>query len=479
MLNQPPSDRRTPYRAPSFDRRLERACEHVSKMWFPADPQLLDRVRHGLLSGAYDLRLDQLIEEIRNDFALFTFCLKGLAKQLAAERLAPPRDANPVEILRWAGLSRLRRVLHGEDNAISFHDLRELSDFQAARLKEALVSASTTEVLAEHSSVDPAAGYSTALLRQLGLTLIAWNYPALYHRSLAAQGKETLDDVLTRALGFTPARLGAAIMHDWPLTPTVQAALTEPNRPRRDLPPNRLEHLCRIGEMLARANHPEHYPQAESDWLAARREIQTTLGMNGLDAIRTRTQSHTRHYADLEIIELNDIAALDPARRVQTHSATELLKANSYLRGCPPLLARKIRDLYANIVPGRIDRTNINTLVRQIIPSAGFSGGAIYILDPLEPRLIHRLAIGTPRRDYLPIVPLNEADHPIVLAFQCLAPIHEAARDGYEVLAGGIGGTHRAGVLYLEYSEIIPDTARLLNSFRAIRQALTDCLGFQ
>jgi hypothetical protein len=444
-------------------------------MWFPADPALLDRVRTGLTSGSYDLEV--LIQEIRDDFALFTFCLKGLARQLARENIQPPQGTSPVEILRWAGLDRLRAIFQSDDDAISFHDLRELSDFQAARLKEALVAASAAEALAEHSAIDPAVGYSTALLRQLGLTLIAWNYPALYRRSLSAQGTEGLDEVLSRALGFTPALLGATIMQDWPLSETVQTAVTEPNRQRRTAPPSRLEHICRIGELLARANDPERNPSAPDDWIAARREIQSTLGLHGLELIRARTTTHTRHYADLDIVELHDLSTLDPARRVHLHTGAELLRANVAVKHCPPILARKIRDLYANIVPGKINRANINTLVREIIPSAGFSAGAVYIIDPVEPRLLPRLKIGEPRLRQLVPLSLNRSTDPLLTAFECFAPIQASSTEGLAILAGGLGGEQRAGVLYLEFPEIIGGGQRLLGPFKAIRQALNDCLG--
>lgn len=477
MLSPVVSTPRSPTPISSLDRRLERACEHVSKMWFPPDPELLRRIRSGLTSGAYDLDIDFLIDEIRDDFALFTFSLKGLTVILADEGTAAPRGMTPVELLRWAGLPRLRRIFGGADDSISFHNLREVSDFQAARLKEAIVSASAAEVLAEHAALDPDTGYSTALMRQLGLTLIAWNYPALYRRSIAAQEALGLDDVLARALGFSPAVLGAAVMRDWPISGDIHAAVFEPSRSKRANPPSRLEHLCRIGEMLARANDPEHHPSAPSDWQHVRRDIEATIGAEGLHLIQLRARENGRHYATLDIVSLEDITEVDPARRVHVHTGTALLRGNRYLKDCPPLLARKLKDLYSNIVPGRIDRANVNTLVREIIPSAGFSGGALFILDPIELRLIPRLKIGEPRLRPLSPVTVNGSSDTVMTAFQCRAPVQESSEVGIAVLAGCIGGDHRAGVLYLEFPQILASGPRIATAFKAIRRALDDCLG--
>ncbi len=477
MLSPVVSTPRKPTPISSLDRRLERAREHVSKMWFPPDPELLRRVRSGLASGAYDLDIDFLIDEIRDDFALFTFSLKGLTVVLADEGVEAPHGLSPIEILRWAGLPRLRRIFGGADESISFHNLREVSDFQAARLKEAIVSASTAEVLAEHGALDPDTGYSTALLRQLGLTLIAWNYPALYRRSLAAQDADGLDEVLTRALGFSPAHLGGAVMRDWPLTGEIHAAVFEPSRAKRVSPPGRLEHICRIGEMLARANDPENHPSAAADWQHVRRELEDSLGADGLHVIQARSRDNGRHYATLDIVGLEDITELDPARRVHVHTGTALLRGNRHIKHCPPLLARKLKDLYANIVPGRIDRANVNTLVREIIPSAGFSGGAIFILDPIELRLVPRLRIGEPRLRTLSTLTVSGSRDPVMTAFQCRAPVQESSEFGIAILSGCIGGEHRAGVLYLEFPQILASGPRIATAFKAIRRALDDCLG--
>ncbi|MFM1848493.1 MAG: hypothetical protein RL417_1967 [Pseudomonadota bacterium] len=461
----------------SLERRLERAREHVSRMWFPANPEILERIRSGLGSGAYELDIDFLLDEIRDDFALFTYCLKGLTRLLAQEKVEAPLDLSPVEVLRWAGLPRLKIILADSHDTLTFHNLRELSDFQAARLHEAIVSASTAEVLAEHSQLNAGTGYSAALLRQLGLTLIAWNYPALYRRSLAAQDPLGLDEVLARALGFSPALLGAAVMRDWPLQSDIQAAVFESSRSGRPNSPGRLEHICRIGEMLARANDPERHPTASTDWEQAQREIKSTLGADGLHLIQIRARAHGKHYSGLDIAALEDISAIDPARRVHGHSGSTLLRNNRHIRNCPPLLARKLRDLYGDIVPGRIDRANINTLVREIIPSAGFSAGTIFILDPVEPRLIPRLKFGEPGERALTSIPVSGATDIIMTAFQCRAPVQDSSMNGLAVVAGSLGGEHRAGVLYLEFPPILASGPRILTAFKAIRRALDDCLG--
>jgi hypothetical protein len=162
---------------------------------------------------------------------------------------------------------------------------------------------------------------------------------------------------------------------------------------------------------------------------------------------------------------------------VHTHTGTALVRNNRHIKSCPPLLGRKLRDLYGDIVPGRIDRANINTLIREIIPSAGFSAGAIYILDPIELRLIPRMKIGEPqRRSLIPLAVTGTGD-PIMTAFQCRAPVQDSTGDGVAILAGSIGEENRAGVIYLEFPQILASSPRVLTAFKAIRKALDDCLG--
>ncbi|HPN73314.1 MAG TPA: HD domain-containing phosphohydrolase, partial [Candidatus Omnitrophota bacterium] len=59
-------------------------------------------------------------------------------------------------------------------------------------------------------------GFLSALLRQLGITLVAWNYPAAFDRALkSVTSTQPLTTVLSSMLGFSPELLAASLVRQW------------------------------------------------------------------------------------------------------------------------------------------------------------------------------------------------------------------------------------------------------------------------
>jgi len=464
------------------DRRLERACEHVSRLWFPANPALVARIRTGLGEGSYDLDIDFLIEEITDDFALFTWCLKGLSALVAEEWARLPSRHNPVEMLRLAGVANIRRLFEQGGGAVSTHDIRNSADFQVARLRHAMVSACAVEAIAPTFEIDREIGFSTALLRQLGLALIAWNYPTVYRRCLGelrGAGSASLDDLLSRALGFAPTVLAVAIVDQWGLSPEVQAAVGSNGQAEAPL-----DRLCRVGEALARANEPEVYPHAAGDWHLARGEIEGALGHEGVKVIQERAREAIAHYEE-ELPKLfRQKIELDPDRRIHRARESLLLESNQAARSCSPEVRKLFRELYGTIQPGAVDRATIDQLVREVVPACGFTGGIIYIVDPSTMTLVPRLRFGAVELRLPVNIPCGqflESSDAIVTAFRCHSPITEQGKGHLGFMAGSIGLEQRAGVLYLEAPDrsLREDDRALFTRFRAVRQALHDCLALR
>lgn len=469
------------------ERRLRRAKEHVLKRWFPVNRTLLEKVRSGLADGAYDLDLDFLIVDIKTDFALFTQCLGRLMELLRAEGVKVTADMNPITVFKCAGLERIRRVVCHEIGANSDHSFESMSEAQFARLQQAMISASTAEVLSEQQNIHPHIGYSVGLLRQLGLTLIAWNYPKTYARALAQQRDLELE--LSKALGFSPALLAVTLLREWGFGEDICGAVGDLDQAQISQVGGRLQKICQIGEALARANDPEHYPEARSAWENVRRQLLTVLGSDSLKLIQERVRencvNYVTHYPEL----FQGIEELDPVKRIQHEERAGVTLRNPWIKCCMPRLKRRLLELYERIGVGEIDKNNVAFLVKELIPLAGFSGGCIYVIDPTTNMLMPRVRIAEPR--LLPCAPLPlAAEHaadesPIHAAFSCTTPIMETAlpdRSGLlSYIAASFGGSRKVGVLYLEMPDVslrATDPSRL-QRFKALLQALNDCLNLK
>src|SRR5262249_37415849 len=152
------------------------------------------------------------------------------------------------------------------------------NELQALRFRESLLSASAAEILASKNAIDPEDGFSCGLLRQLGLTLIAWNYPRVYNRAMECiTPNEGLDFQLQKVLGFSPSLLGLTFAQRWNLSDEILVALGDRKKrfsvsasERSDSGAQHvgemLSKICEVSEALARANDPEHYPTALRDW---------------------------------------------------------------------------------------------------------------------------------------------------------------------------------------------------------------------
>ena len=59
-------------------RQSDQTIAHLARHWFPANPVLLKGIREKLRDGAYLNKRDELLEEIKQDPGLFTFCARSL-----------------------------------------------------------------------------------------------------------------------------------------------------------------------------------------------------------------------------------------------------------------------------------------------------------------------------------------------------------------------------------------------------------------
>lgn len=486
-------------RAPSYtERRLERACQYVSDLWLPVNPQLVSSLQAALNTARDDSSLDDLISEIQGDFSLYLYCLRELLRLLRESDTAPPTYQSPVELFRWAGIERLREVLKVDGKKMSAHALEGMSDFQKQRLQEVVISASASKVLSAESGVSGDLGYSAALLRQLGLTLIAWNYPSVYERalSLVRQG-QTADAAITQVLGFSPGMLAFSLVRKWGITPRLTRVLEEDaevdSSEINDLVEataigDSVVELCKIGEALARANNPSQYPSARQDWEKAKTEIVKRIGPAGLDVIREAVIENSQNYVVAVPAYFKGAAVLDPEAHIAAFEQETFLNRNPYIQHCRAAVKNKLHELYDMLSRGEALDASLVFLVREAIPAAAFSGGVVYTIDLTLGELVPQTKIGYLHLRGMENIPYSSQRIPsnfIALAYQSDEPVSVSnVRQGEAIMAaiaGFFGYSQRMGVLYLELPQLTfrGSEAQHFVHFKALACALNDCLGLK
>ena len=485
----------------SSNRRLTKALAHVNNLWFPFNPAVLTQLENGFKEGTFSKDGDDLLNVLKQDFALFTYLIKELIPVASGQHVTPRIMCNPVELLKWAGPEKIRSIVFSDKGLPSAHSLNNSEGFQAARLRETAIVATTAEVLSEKKKLDPNFGFCRGVLREIGLNLIAWNYPLLYSRIMkAVPENSSLEEELTRELGFSPSVLAMRI-----ITPSnVNMDSPEVTSINKELAV--YDDLCEVGEALAQADNPSVHPQAARKWAAAQQHLEQAGGPEVLATIQSRAVSNSKSYSAEMDSAFPSPSDFNPEKRLATHRQAIRVTENRYVRYCSEEVRDAIQALYAAMPADVVDRAILERLIKEVIPKAGFTGGCVFVMNPSEMTLTPRTVIGKVRGRAISTIALRPltvigldlsfseteiieaaTDHEdaIANAFACVQPIIEQDREqlneGLTLISSSLGGRRRIGVLYLEkpLQEGSEPNNSTLATFKALRQALCDALHIE
>ncbi|NMC62761.1 MAG: hypothetical protein GYA55_06275 [SAR324 cluster bacterium] len=477
-----------------FEGLSSEQAAYLQEGWFPVNVKLLSQIQEKLSGNRYS-GSHELVKDLSKDFALFTYTLRNCVNMLDAEQRG--EENNPVKILENTDLANLSSILSPSASLISNHNLIDMTRDQGLCLKHALISSSTAELLGEKVGIEKGMTFSTSLLRHVGLSLVAWNYPRIYSKALsglASSGRGGLEWELSKVLGFVPRTAGISLTMPGALNPGLLIALGEYKQDENatviDIPEDLrlVAKFCDIGETFAKVSDPEHFPMSQKDWDNVVQDIDHYLGHDGVSKVLAGVNENLLNYA--HATPKNFDVTLTPEKNVKLSSlyhGKRLLAANPYIAKCNDVIRTKFQSVYSSMVPGQVSIKALEILINEVIPWAGFTRGCIYLMDKNDMYLIPRLKIGTGNISrYRPVRCETEVftDHPIANALFASIPIKQKdiLLHGERVshISGSIGNGNKGGVLYLELSDEAADS--LANEqmvfFRAIQQALNDCLGF-
>jgi hypothetical protein len=490
-------------------KRLSRTIEHVLKHWIPINKVLLTKIRSGLSKGVYRNNHQGLIKDIKSDISLYTWCLRELCLTLKKDGEIP-EDFDPIRTLEDLEPDEFAELLNVDEAEISGHEL-EQSDIEQIRvLRNVIMGASAADLITLKTNGDRRA-FGASLLRQLGLTLIAWNYPSVFQEAAhkVKEGVE-LDVVIAEKLGFSPSLLAMKLVQEWGVSERkcLSLGLVMPEEikdllrkveagemgdsAKSDQAPEALrgEYLravCEFGEKLARSNDNETYPREKDNWGAVEAEVKRILGRTGVSRIREHFEENCVHYAGLLKNMLPTQSTLfDYAKHPVSQKRQELQRKNKYLAQCSHEVGLNLQKIYLMMESsGSVEQEILRALVRDAIPLCGFQGGGVFTFDPTIVKLVPQLQFGeiSARKlravDYS--ISLQGADF-ILEAYQSVDPLIKLERpeNATEIytIAGPLGRIRKLGVLYLELpaTKYNYEERELVTHFQAIARTLSDAL---
>ena len=466
----------------SSQRVPEAADDYLSRGWFPVNGSHLREIKEKLQGGSYNGDVAALVADLRTDYALLTYCLSSMRKGAAS-------PVNPLDTLTSLSMDEFKKLLSVSEGDISNHSFGDILKAQALRFKHTVISCSTGEAIAERTGSNGDLMSSYAILRQIGLHLVAWNYPRVYSKALttALTTNEDLEAILKKQLGFSPRGVGARItLGQMPAEVRLGLGLESP-REGSDNEAAHVSRLCDIGEAFAKINDPEHFPADTRNWKTVVSSINHYLGPKGISIIRERVEANCANYIAVapKIFETD----LSPEKNLEIanqHFAQTLLSTNGHAAKMEGDLKEILFRIYALIRPGQISTDALQLLVSELVPQCGFSQGCVFLIDSSSQALVPRLRIGRrPLNHYKSFLvgAVQHLDNPIVDALYSPTPIKQdnALLFGENVshVSGAIGQGDKAGVLYLEMGSRLAEFGGMeaVRRFRAIRHTLNDCLA--
>jgi hypothetical protein len=492
FLYQPPElDRKVKImRGRAGHGRFEDTIKHLGEDWIPANPTTLHQVQDQL-HGHLDPKIRQeIIEKVKSDPGLFLYCARNI-KHLVEDFGA---GINPIEALRSLEEEKLQKMFAVTDREISGHRLKEMTRYQALRLQHTLISSQTAEAIAPKASLSPDLACAASMFRQLGLDLIAWNYPSIYSRAITAhrvRGTD-LDAELDKLLGISPLQIGRLFANEWGMSADLKRALSpEVTTNVGDASaaetgshshPMGLAEICQISELFAKAKDPFHYPEVKEEWKAKESAINQRIGLETLKKIEIKVEKIVSNYKEArEVIEKLPLVEAHHAIKPATTHGQHLMLENRYLQKCPAHICQGFSYVYEQLTEAKISLDAIRTLVDYVVPIVGFERGCLYLFDPKTTRLTPALRIGDqPLDSYL--VLLKHVDSEIEQRVFGTISIRRQGRgitgEAVDYICGPIDNPNYPGVLYLELREDKTfSEGDAIALFDATRKTLGHCLG--
>ena len=397
-------------------RRLASAARKLEDKWLPAQEDVLESMEEDLESGQYKDSLDTLVDTLKSDAPLFLSSLKILcsdkidySEQFEFDGLSLSRTQkqrlSPVDLFSELESESIRALISETRRQCCHHSYLEITEFQATRLEEAVVSATAAEAMAFASGIDPSLAYTTALMRQLGYSLAAWNYPKEYRESWSSMEEGvSFDEILNDHLGFSPLALNQVIADQWSLDQVITAAIGERlTRGQTEIIEVAegeplfisLARMCQVGEALGRAVHAQHYPTGLKDWTTAYSVLEEVFGETGVEVVLEEARQKLVRSAPYKLgLPLPPMLKALKEKIDRLSQEQALLKRNKYLSSVPSEARYKIEAYIKNPSTDSHFGKSFLTCFEEVLQLSGFVRACIYTGEPSGNRLVARVSFG-------------------------------------------------------------------------------------
>jgi hypothetical protein len=377
---------------------LDQAISFCSREWIPFNPTVLAKIRDRFESGLYLKKRYLLIEDLKGDLSLFLYFLAKLPSLSRVDG----KQGLPAQ-LAALNMEACSEIFSVASDTISKYSLASLEESQAQLIRYTITCGSAAELLAEKQGEDPESAFACAIMRQLGLALIAFNYPSIYKRALAetlAKGEGSLVESVANLIGYSPLTLGLRLLEGWYLGDDVRGVVASESAINLNQAQSKwsrkIGKACHQGEAIAKADFSAAFPDEAKEWATILSEVEDELGSRAIDDINRRIED--RLFAYVEFNRSTFARSFDPTAYDEDTLVRErkkMLEENVSVDELADELQKEFSVLYNKMQPRRVSVNALNHLVAHLLPLLGFDGGCVYLYRPKDLFLVPRLRLGS------------------------------------------------------------------------------------
>lgn len=479
--------------------QLEKATSLVTELWFPFDRSILASINNQLSEKSFEEVRSKITTDIQSDLSIFLLCLKEFSA-LVGEKYEIKEDDAIRDYFSEMTEYEFKEVIKRVSSFRIAHRMDDATEIQRQRMTEMHVSGLATKEISRAKDISSEVAFNSSVLRQLGATLIAWNYPTIYEKVVSrTHTQASHDQDLKRSLGFSPMMVGAAVANRWNLSPfytrvlggvslvnTLKGPLAL-TRDQKDFADSIVK-ICEIGEALARSTNPELFSSAVEDLEFATEYISDVIGDDGVKKILIAARNTLQGLKGKSLDRALDNSSESLKRKIANVQFSKgLLAKNSYIDELSADVRVSVESLYNKISPDGSVAEYVTIYTKEVIPKTIFSSIAVFLFDPFEDSLYPSLLLGKSKilvPKSIQLAGRNDAYNIIRAGFGLKTPLKEEQMtgEGQEViaLACALGMDQPIGVFYAEIP--VTEQTESLDSvryFKAMKYLLADCLRLE
>lgn len=466
--------------------RTDEVFAQISSASIPPNPKALARVGALLqeLEEGRESARNEIKDVIVSDPGLGLYYLSNIRGILSSATL-PEDPLSPIYSLSHL---ELKQLLNVPASIISKHRINEAAAPQLLRLQHTLIASSCAANLSKQLSIEEGKAFSLVNVSQSALNLLAFSYPTQFHKALfnKRRYRASLEESLRSLVGVKADNLVNKLARKvgLPTSLLLDLQLSQRGGPFdfSNLPeePSVLS-IARIGDLLAKANDSEHYPEALAQWEKVEKQLEDRGFDNPKDEILANIKdfmtdigspSGLPYQSSLFPLQRKTEKELDSATRPPSES-------NLSIKKLPERLKPVFEKIYSNLAsnPKEVSVQALRICIEELFPTLGVYSGCLYIAKGSNLTLNPSLHFGKVRVDRK-ILELH-ANNPISQSIFSNLPQQFDSGMGRIAICGALADCQKQAVLFMEFEpkEYSALADKTFTIFHAIAATLVDVMG--